>query len=73
MKPFLFSRGQKNYARFLIPTKYRTLCGGQKFLVFALGAGEGYIVRKKASTIGHLEKPLRVWHDVGISILTSSS
>ena len=51
MKPFLFSRGQKNYARFLIPTKYRSLCGGQKFLVFALGAGEGHIVRKKASTI----------------------
>ena len=49
MKPFLFSRGQKNYARFLIPTKYRSLCGGQKFLVFALGAGEGHIVRKKAT------------------------
>ena len=54
MKPFLFSRGQKNYARFLIPTKYRPVLGGQKFLVFALGAGEGHIVRKKASTIENL-------------------
>lgn len=51
MKPFLFSRGQKHYARFLIPAKYRPLLGGQKFLVFALGAGEGHVIRKKASTI----------------------
>ena len=51
MKPFLFSRGQKHYARFLIPTKYRPVLGGQKFLVFSLGAGEGHMVRKKASTI----------------------
>lgn len=51
MKPFLFSRGQKHYARFLIPTKFRTHFNGQKFLVFALGAGEGHVIRKKASTI----------------------
>lgn len=51
MKPFLFSRGQKHYARFLIPAKYRTHFSGQKFLVFALGAGEGHVIRKKASTI----------------------
>lgn len=51
MKPFLFSRGQKHYARFLIPTKFRTHFSGQKFLVFALGAGEGHVIRKKASTI----------------------
>lgn len=54
MKPFLFSRGQKHYARFLIPAKHRSLFGGQKFLVFALGAGEGHIIRKKASTIENL-------------------
>lgn len=54
MKPFLFSRGQKNYARFLIPTLYRPLFSGQKFLVFALGAGEGHVIRKKASTIENL-------------------
>ncbi len=54
MKPFLFSRGQKHYARFLIPAKYRTLFAGQKFLVFALGAGEGHVIRKKACTIENL-------------------
>ena len=54
MKPFLFSRGQKHYARFLIPAKYRTLFAGQKFLVFALGAGEGHVIRRKACTIESL-------------------
>ena len=54
MKPFLFSRGQKHYARFLIPVKYRILFAGQKFLVFALGAGEGHVIRKKACTIESL-------------------
>jgi hypothetical protein len=54
MKPFLFSRGQKHYARFLIPSKFRTFFSGQKFLVFALGAGEGHVVRQKASTIESL-------------------
>jgi integrase len=51
MQPFLFSRGQKHYARFLIPAAYRQLFSGQKFLVFALGAGEGHVIRKKACTI----------------------
>ena len=54
MKPFLFSRGQKHYARFLIPAKYRKFFSGQKFLVFALGAGEGHVIRKKASIIESL-------------------
>ena len=51
MKPFLFLRGNKHYARFLIPTKFKEFFEGQKFLTFALGAGEGHEIRKKASTI----------------------
>lgn len=46
MKPFLFSRGQKHYARFLIPAAYFQLFSGQKFLVSALGAGEGCVIGK---------------------------
>jgi len=51
LKPFLFFRGQKHYARFSIPTKFRPLCDGQKFLVFALGAGDGHLIRLRASNI----------------------
>jgi site-specific recombinase XerD len=51
LKPFLFLRGTKHYARFLIPTAYKNFFEGQKFLTFALGAGEGHEIRKKASTI----------------------
>jgi len=51
LKPFLFVRGTKHYARFFIPTKHRALFEGQKHLTFALGAGEGHLIRKKASSI----------------------
>gem|GEM_PF-986708 len=51
LKPFLFFRGNKHYARFLIPTKFKEFFEGQKFLTFALGAGEGHEIRKKASNI----------------------
>lgn len=54
LKPFLFFRGQKHYARFLIPTRHRDFFAGQKFLTFALGAGEGHEIRKKASRIESL-------------------
>lgn len=60
LKPFLFFRGQKHYARFSIPTKFRTLCNGQKFLVFALGAGDGHLIRLRASNIeNHLVAKLQ--------------
>ena len=51
MKPFFISRGQKHYARFLIPAQYRQLFNGQTHLVFALGTGEGHTIRQRASTI----------------------
>lgn len=52
MKPFLFSRRQKHYVRFFVPTALREHLG-KKFLVFALGAGEGHEVRLKAHQIAH--------------------
>ncbi len=48
MKPFVFARGQRNYARFLIPEAYRHLSNGKKHLVFSLGAAEPPIIRQKA-------------------------
>ncbi|MEG0677819.1 MAG: hypothetical protein RR473_14380, partial [Comamonas sp.] len=41
LKPFLFSKGQKHYARFFVPTELREHFG-KKYLVFALGAGAGH-------------------------------
>ena len=52
LKPFLFSRGQKNYARFFIPVRFQSKIG-KKFLVFALGSGAGHELRLKAHQIEH--------------------
>ena len=48
MKPFLFVRGQRHYARFLVPEPHRTLSNGKKYLVIALGAREPHIIRQRA-------------------------
>jgi site-specific recombinase XerD len=48
MKPFFIVRGQRNYARFLIPVAYRHLSNGKKHLVFSLGAAEKPILRQRA-------------------------
>mgnify|MGYP002347442017 CR=1 FL=1 len=52
MKPFLFSKGQKHYARFFVPTELREHFG-KKYLVFALGAGAGHEIRLKAHQLEH--------------------
>lgn len=52
MKPFLFSKGQKHYARFFVPIVLREHFG-KKYLVFALGAGEGHEIRLKAYQLEH--------------------
>ena len=44
----MFVRGQRNYARFLVPRAYRHLSDGRKYLVFALGAAEAPVLRQKA-------------------------
>jgi hypothetical protein len=49
LKPFLFSKGQRNYARFLVPVAARHLADGKKYLVFSLGAGEPPIIRQRAT------------------------
>lgn len=52
MKPFLFQRGSKNYARFFVPVRFQAKLG-KKFLVFALGSGAGHELRLKAHQIEH--------------------
>ncbi len=52
MKPFLFARGTKNYARFLVPAHLQAKLG-KRFLVFALGSGAGHELRLKAHQIEH--------------------
>lgn len=52
MKPFLYQRGSKNYARFLVPAHLQAKLG-KRFLVFALGEGAGYEIRLKAHQIEH--------------------
>lgn len=42
-------RRQRNYARFLVPTAYRTLFEQKKYLVVALGSGEAHIIRQRAA------------------------
>ncbi len=48
MKPFLFSRGSKNYARFYVPSHHKHRLGGRRYLVFALGSGLPHEIRLKA-------------------------
>lgn len=52
MKPFLYQRKNKNYARFLVPIHLQAKLG-KRFLVFALGEGAGYEIRLKAHQIEH--------------------
>lgn len=52
MKPFLYARGTKNYARFLVPIHLQAKLG-KRFLVFALGEGAGYEIRLKAHQIAY--------------------
>ena len=52
MKPFLYARGNKNYARFLVPAHLQAKLG-KRFLVFALGSGAGHELRLKAHQIEH--------------------
>ena len=52
MKPFLYSRGTKNYARFLVPIHLQAKLG-KRFLVFALGSGAGHELRLKAHQLEH--------------------
>ena len=52
MKPFLYARGTKNYARFLVPAHLQASLG-KRFLVFALGEGAGYEIRLKAHQLEH--------------------
>ena len=52
LKPFLFSRGVKHYARFFIPTELREHFG-KKYLVFSLGSGAGHEIRLKAHQLEH--------------------
>lgn len=51
MKPFLFVRGTKHYARFYIPKHHRDLFSGRGTITFALGAGLNHVIRLKASII----------------------
>lgn len=52
MKPFLYRRGSKNYARFLVPIHLQAKLG-KRFLVFALGEGAGHELRLKAHQLEH--------------------
>lgn len=52
LKPFLFSRRQKHYVRFFVPTALQEQFG-KKYLVFPLGSGAGHEVRLKAHQIAH--------------------
>ena len=52
LKPFLFQRGSKNYARFFVPVRFQAKLG-KKFLVFALGEGAGHDIRLKAHQLEH--------------------
>ena len=52
MKPFLYARGSKNYARFLVPAHLQATLG-KRFLVFALGEGAGHEIRLKAHQIAY--------------------
>lgn len=52
LKPFLFQRGNKNYARFFVPVRFQAKLG-KKFLVFALGSGAGHDIRLKAHQLEH--------------------
>lgn len=52
LKPFLFSKRQKHYVRFFVPTALREHFG-KKYLVFPLGSGAGHEVRLKAHQIAH--------------------
>jgi integrase len=54
MKPFVIVRGQRNYARFLIPVAYRHLSNGKKHLVFSLGAAEKPIIRQRVAQLESL-------------------
>jgi hypothetical protein len=51
MKPFLFVRKQKNYARFAIPKDLRRNFGNKKTLTFALGSAEKSTIRLRAAML----------------------
>ena len=48
----MYSRGTKNYARFLVPAHLQAKLG-KRFLVFALGEGAGHELRLKAHQLEH--------------------
>ncbi len=48
MKPFLFVRGSKNYARFYVPASCRDRFGGRQYLVFSLGEAPSHEIRLRA-------------------------
>ena len=52
MKPFLFSKRQRHYVRFFVPTALQEHLG-KKYLFFPLGTGAGHEVRLKAHQIAY--------------------
>ena len=52
LKPFLFSRAQKHYVRFFVPTALQEHFK-KKYLIFALGSGAGHEIRLKAHQLEH--------------------
>ena len=48
MKPFLFARGSKNYARFYVPAACRGMTAGKQYLVFSLGEAPPHEIRLRA-------------------------
>ena len=52
MKPFLFSKRQRHYVRFFVPTALQEHFG-KKYLFFPLGTGAGHEVRLKAHQIAY--------------------
>ena len=48
MKPFLFVRGSKNYARFYVPAASRDIFRGKQYLVFSLGSAPSHVIRLRA-------------------------
>lgn len=52
MKPFLFSKRQRHYVRFYVPTALQGHFG-KKYLFFPLGTGAGHEVRLKAHQIAY--------------------
>ena len=52
LKPFLFSKRQRHYVRFFVPTALQEHFG-KKYLFFPLGTGAGHEVRLKAHQIAY--------------------